>query len=314
MSGGHPGAGPAPTVSVVIPTYNAEAAVLDALASVVSQTYTDWEILVCDDGSTDGTRAVAERYLAAQEGARWRILSLERGGPAETRNRGVREARGEWIAFLDDDDGWAPQKLQRCMEAVGAGRLDVVGHSEAWVDDAGRSRPHHYSALFDASVHPLVSLMRANPFSTSALVVRRSALLEAGLFDPQLPSAEDYDLWIRLAMLPEIRIGFIDEVLGTYRLRAGSESSRIDRRMRALLTIGARYGDALAAVSRLGRLESWMFRSKTYFTSGLRLLRQGSPGRGAGLVAIGLLMWPFRFDWIRFAQRQRATRAVPAGS
>jgi hypothetical protein len=84
--------------------------------------------------------------------------------------------------------------------------------------------------------------------------------------------------------------------------------------MHALLMIGARYADAVAAASRLGRLEGWMFRSKTYFTSGLRLLRQGSLGRGVRLVATGLLMWPFRFDWIRFALRQRATRTVPAGS
>jgi hypothetical protein len=147
-------------------------------------------------------------------------------------------------------------------------------------------------------------------------VVRRERLLAAGLFDTTLPSAEDYDMWIRLAMLPGIRIGFIDEVLGTYALRAGSESSKVERRMRAMLAIGARYSAALASASPRGRLESWMFRAKVYFTTGVRYVASGSTVRGIGLIIAGLAMWPFRFDWLREAGRRLAARRAkltPAG-
>lgn len=299
-----------------MPAHDAERTIVAALESVVALSFRDWEIVLCDDASTDGTRAAAEACLARHGVAdRARVLALAHCGPSEARNAGIREARGEFVAFLDDDDTWEPAKLARCIEAIRAGSLDIVCHSEVWLDaDTGARQVRHYSALFDAGVHPLVSLMRNNPFSTSALVVRRAHLLEAGLFDPSLPSAEDYDLWIRLAMIPGVRIGFLDEALGTYLLRQGSESSKIDRRLRALLAIGERYAAPLAAASRYGRLEGWMFRGKTYFTSGIRYAQQGSRVRGGAMALRGLLMWPFRFDWVLFAVRQRLARRSAVGS
>ena len=304
-----------PRVSVVMPAHNAERTIVAAIESVVAQTFGDWEIVLCDDASTDGTRAAAEACFARHGVTRGRVLALAHCGPAEARNHGIRAARGEFVAFLDDDDTWEPAKLARCVEAIQAGGLDVVCHSEVWLDAGSGDRSvHHYSGLFDARVHPLVSLMRNNPFSTSALMARRAHLLAAGLFDPSLPSAEDYDLWIRLAMIPGIRIGFLDEALGTYLLRPGSESSKIDRRVRALLAIGERYAAPAAAASRLGALEPWMFRAKTYFTSGIRYAQQGSRARGAAMAAKGLLMWPFRFDFVLFAVRQRLARREALGS
>lgn len=294
----------APLVSVVVPAHNAERTIGEALASVAAQTFTDFELIVCDDGSSDGTRTIVESCIRDHGLVRSQVLKLAHCGPAEARNRGIQAARGEFVAFLDDDDSWHPEKLERCIEAL-LTPLDVVCHDESWLDEDGSARRRRYSELYDRSLKPLVSFMRNNPFSTSAVVVRRTHLLEAGPFDSSLPSAEDYDLWIRLAMVPGIRIGFIDEVLGTYRLRAGSESAGIDRRLRALLMIGERYAEPLAAASRLGRLEGWMYRGKTYFSSGVRYLQQGRRARGARLVATGLLMWPFRFDWLRFAVRQK---------
>jgi glycosyltransferase involved in cell wall biosynthesis len=302
--------GVVPAVSVIVPAYNAESTIVAALESVVAQTFDDWELIVCDDASTDDTRVVAESYLASRGVSRWRVLPLDHCGPSEARNRGLAAARGEWIAFLDDDDTWEPAKLARCVASLRGDSLDLVCHDEYWLDDTGGSRRRTYAALYDPDVPPLVSLMRNNPFSTSAVMVRRSRLQATGGFDASLPSAEDYDLWIRLVMIPDLRIGFIEEPLGTYRVRAGSESSAIERRLSALLMIGERYAAPLAAASRLGRLEVWIFRAKTYFTSGLRFVGQGQRGRGARLVALGLAMWPFRFDWVRFAVRQRLARSA----
>src|SRR5437868_9870856 len=148
-----------PTVSVVIPAHNASRTIVAALESVVAQSFGDWEIVLCDDASTDDTREVVAECLTRHDVARWRILALKPSGPAEARNAGIRASRGELVAFLDDDDTWEPEKLARCMDALRAGPLDVVCHSETWLDaDSGERRVRHYSALFDARVHPLVSL------------------------------------------------------------------------------------------------------------------------------------------------------------
>lgn len=294
-----------PRVSVVLPARNAEATIIPALKSVVRQTFRDWELIVCDDGSTDGTRQVAESFLSGKGVEAWRILALDHGGPSASRNAGIRSARGEFVAFLDDDDSWEPRKLERCVEVLMGTPLDIVCHEEYWVT-SDRRTIRRYSALYDSRLPPLVSLMRNNPFSTSAVVLRRSLFDAAGLFDTSLPSAEDYDMWIRLVMVPGVRIGFIEEPLGSYALRPGSESAATERRLQALLAIGRRYSENVRQASRLGRLEVWMFRARVYFTTGIRLLKQGRRARGAMLATAGLLMWPFRWDWVRFALRQTA--------
>jgi glycosyltransferase involved in cell wall biosynthesis len=300
----------APRVSVVIPTYNAAGYLIETLASVAAQTFVDYEVLVCDDGSTDDTPAVAESALRSLGVARWRVVRVNRRGAAGSRNAGIAAATGDLVAFLDDDDHWTADKLARSVAAMDAERLDLLCHSERWRDEDGSERVRHYSPLFDRSVPPVVSLMRNNPFSTSAVVVRRARLTEAGPFDETLPSAEDYDLWIRLALLPGIRIGFLDEPLGTYLVRSGSESSKIDRRLTALLAIGERYATPLAAAARWGALERWRYQAKTYFTSGLRFAQQGSVARGARLALLGFAMWPFRFDLVRHALRERVRRVA----
>lgn len=302
-----PAGAPLPRVSVVIPAYNAERTLPAALASVGAQGYRDFEVLVCDDASTDRTREVATEALRAGGVARWRVLALPKGNAAASRNHGIRAARGELVAFLDDDDSWEPTKLARSVAAIDAGPLDLLCHSEVWRSDDGAQRLRHYDELFDPNVPPVVSLFRNNPFSTSAVVVRRAHLLEAGLFDESLPSAEDYDLWIRLALIPGIRIGFLRETLGTYTLREGSESARIDRRLRALLAIGDRYAEPLARAAH-GGLERWRYVGKTYFTTGIRYAQQGRRGLGLGMALGGFLMWPFRHEWVLLALRERRRR------
>jgi glycosyltransferase involved in cell wall biosynthesis len=295
----------APRVSVVIPVYNAEDTLADALDSVLHQTYDDVEVIVCDDRSKDRSAQLAREALSAWAETRWRIEDAGGVGPGGARNMGIKAARGEYVAFLDDDDAWAPEKLALCVEELEGGALDLVCHSEVWKDEQGQKRVRRYRDLFDEKKKPVVSLFRNNPFSTSAVVVRRDRLLEAGLFDPALPSAEDYDLWIRLVLLPGFRVGFVDQPLGTYTLREGSESSSVDRRLTALLEIGRRYRSELLAASRWGRLEHWIFRARTLFTTGFRYFRQGRRAFGLGMAALGFLMWPFRVDWLILALKER---------
>ncbi len=297
-----------PRVSVVMPMFNAEATVVRALEGALAQTYEHLEIVVCDDGSRDRSRDLARDTLSVWDEDCWQVRDSGGIGPGGARNQGILASRGEYIAFLDDDDLWAPEKLEACVRELDGGPFDLVCHAEVWEGEDGNRRVRRYRDLFDESKGLFVSLMRNNPFSTSAVVVRKKHLEEAGLFDESLPSAEDYDLWLRLALLPGFRVGFIDEPLGTYALRTGSESSAIDRRFAALMEIGRRYRPQLSLVAKRGELEYWIFRARTLFTTGIRYAQQGRRRLGIWMALKGFLMWPFRADWALLALKERLRR------
>jgi glycosyltransferase involved in cell wall biosynthesis len=182
-----------PTVSVIIPTFNRAALLREALESVFVQSYTDYEVIVVDDGSTDETPQMIEEY-----GDRVRYLWQENRGAAEARNHGVSAARGEWVAFLDSDDMWHREKLACCLERP---RHDpgaaVVFHPMVEIDDAG-NRVRGRSKR--ASGGRILDSLFAHCFvHTPTVVVRRRVLQEMGGFDTELAVCEDYQLWLRIA-------------------------------------------------------------------------------------------------------------------
>jgi glycosyltransferase involved in cell wall biosynthesis len=194
-----------PRVSVIIPTYNRAAMVTEAVASVAAQTYRDLEILVVDDGSTDGTGAA----LAAWPQVRL-LRHATRRGVAAARNRGAAAARGEWLAFLDSDDLWLPDKLARQMayleERPG---LFLCQTDETWVRRGVRvNKPLSHRKAAGRIFLP--SLQRCL-ISPSAVILPRRLLSDHGGFDATLPAAEDYDLWLRLTWRHEV--GLVDEPL-----------------------------------------------------------------------------------------------------
>jgi hypothetical protein len=213
---------------------------------------------------------------------------------------------GEWVAFLDADDQWTDHKLARCLEAAQGQGWMVVTHAERWQREDGlEARTVRYRELVDPTIPLALSVYRQNPLSTSAVVLHRSVVEAAGRFDEALPSAEDYDFWLRVAMVPSLRAGFLDDVLGVYTLRAGSESSRVAARHEAMLIIGDRYAPAIRALAGAGRFERWRYRSRVRLASGVRYLRAGHPVRGVLLAAAGLVQWPFRGDLLRYFRARR---------
>lgn len=186
----------APAVSVIIPAYNAAGFVRRAVDSVLAQTCADFELLVVDDGSTDGTRDVLASY-----GAKLRVLAQPNGGPAAARNHGLRYAQGDYVAFLDADDHWLPQKLERQLQLMSA-RPDVGFCSTATsvVTEAGAPAGDWPCGVGSGPLPDLLFMRSAAVSgSTSGVLARRVLLMELGGFDVTLRGFEDPDLWIRLA-------------------------------------------------------------------------------------------------------------------
>jgi len=195
----------APLVSVIIPTYNRADLVAEALASVKAQTYRDFEIVVVDDGGTDGTCEV----LSA-----WREIRVlrhpGRRGVSAARNTGINAARGQWLAFLDSDDLWLPDKLARQMFWLeGQPELLICQTDETWVRRGVRvNKPLSHRKMAGRIFLPSLARCMISP---SAVILNRRLFEDHGGFDETLPAAEDYDLWLRLTWRYEV--GLVDEPL-----------------------------------------------------------------------------------------------------
>jgi glycosyltransferase involved in cell wall biosynthesis len=186
-------------VSIVIPVFNCEEVLAETLESVRAQTFRDFEVIMVDDGSTDGSATVARRFC--EKDSRFHLIQQANGGISAARNAGIEKARGEWIAFLDDDDIWFPEKLTRQMqlsrEDPRANFLFTNYHT--W--DGRRDLHLAYAAKKPLPEgDTLKQLIFGFVYLPSTVTVRRQALLDAGLFDVTLKmAAEDWDMWLRLA-------------------------------------------------------------------------------------------------------------------
>jgi len=176
------------SISVVIPAYNAEDTVSDAIESVFGQTYTVLEVIVVDDGSADGTaNLVSSRFPNV------RLLRVANGGPSEARNRGIALAKGNWIAFLDADDRWHPAKLEMQMAVVNQ-EVELVASD--WLRGGVFQLVPQSISVTPISYRDLLTM---NQFQTSTvLMTRRLAEVLHG-FDSAVDGAEDWDFWLRAA-------------------------------------------------------------------------------------------------------------------
>ena len=221
-----------PLVSIVIPTYNHAPMLQRALATVVEQTYQNWNAIVVNNFSTDNTLEV----VAAFNDPRIQCVNFRNHGViGASRNEGIALATGQYVAFLDSDDTWFPTKLEKCVEILESGS-DLVCHAEYWIDESGKSRLVAYGPSEAATHHNLI--YKGNRISTSATVVRTALLKEVHGFDvsPELISTEDYDLWIRLAAKSN-KFAFISEPLGEYHRHDNNVSANIEKHLAAELAI-----------------------------------------------------------------------------
>ena len=202
-----------PNVSVVIPTYNSGCYICEAIESVLAQDYQDFELIVVDDGSTDDTAARLARYEH-----RIQYIFQHNQERSTARNSGIKQATGQYIAFLDADDYWMPDKLRKQVALLdGHPRLALV-YSWAQTFYNDRTLPTILGKGFDSTegLKVFVGLALGKSLPTLTVVAKRDAIEQVGMFNQQVTIVEDWDLWLRIALRYEVDL--VPEVLAHYRL------------------------------------------------------------------------------------------------
>ena len=182
-----------PTVSVIIPTYNRGWVLAEAIDSVLSQEFSDYELIVVDDGSTDNTREVLGSY-----GRDITVLQQANRGVSAARNRGIAASQAPLVAFLDSDDLWLPPKLGRQVEFFKNNPEALICQTEEhWVRNGKRVNPKRRHQKISGMIFvPSLALCLVSP---SAVMIRKTLFDAVGPFDESLPACEDYDLWLRVS-------------------------------------------------------------------------------------------------------------------
>jgi len=213
-----------PQVSVVIPVYNGEAYLAEALDSVLAQTISDWELIIVNDGSSDGTAAILESY--AHRDPRIRVITQTNRGLAASRGRAVAAARGELVAFLDADDIWLPAKLERQTAAARQHPQCGIITCDALQFEGERVRTPSLKEWYQpGSGDVLEHLLFGNWIPPSAAMVRRAHLAALTTYDVPPPGyGEDWLMWMQITSVSPVY--FLDEVLVRRRIHAGAMSSQ----------------------------------------------------------------------------------------
>lgn len=239
-------------ISVIVPTYNRSQWLPQAIASVLHQTCTDFEIIIVDDGSTDSTKEAVTNLQCSK--VRYIRHETNRGSAA-SRNTGIGAAKGEFIAFLDDDDEWLPEKLKKQLdkfrtveEAVG-----IVYTGSSIVSARTGETIHTFTS--HSPEHKDVDFLRAITFATSVPLIRKYCFDDVGLFDEALPGAQDKDMWIRLAR--RYKFDYIPETLVKRYVHGEQITSDLKAKIEAKEKIYSKYYDVLLNHSEIMAHHLW---------------------------------------------------------
>jgi len=203
-------------ISVVCPTYNSENFIINTLKTVLYQTVPPFELIVSDDGSTDNTVSKVETFFKSCTGFHTHLIKNFHKGPGATRNAGILRAKGDWVAFLDSDDLWAAHKISEVCEAIRNHReANFIFHNEYYKKlDGTKTILHDFSTIYRRDEPLILQLWRSCMIHTSTVTCKKNLLINCGLFNEKLMSAQDWELWIRMS--PYIRFYHIGKILGTY--------------------------------------------------------------------------------------------------
>ncbi len=224
-----------PQVSVIMPAYNAEKTIESSIASVLNQSFSDWELLVINDGSNDATPALVEKYCLHD--SRVKILNLPKNaGLPNARNQGCLMAKGNFIAFLDSDDTWSADKLKMQLDfhrrepGIEISHTDFLAFNESGVVKRSFKRWLEPLKQKQGFIYPGVCYK--NPIGVLTVMASNRLLKEVGYFDTSLWTMEDQELWVRIAKAG-YKFGYLDKVLAQYRLSSVGITSKVGKYKRA---------------------------------------------------------------------------------
>jgi hypothetical protein len=265
---------PTPAVTVVIPAFQVSAYIAETLDSVLAQTWQDFEIVVVNDGSPD---TPALRTALAPYRDRLRYLEQAQGGPSKARNTAIAAARGEWLAFLDGDDLWAPTFLASQLAILGADPGAVLVWADSQPFGRGADGPTLMAREPPAAECDLAALLTGRcVVFTSTTVARREAVVAAGGFDERYHRSEDFDLWLRLALRGRLRSN--REVLGRRRLHLTNQSASPAAMLRAQIAVRQQFLASTPVDDEIRRLSAAADRrceAELALAEGHRLLAAG---------------------------------------
>lgn len=257
-------------ISVVIPTHNRADLLPRAIKSVQAQTYTDLEILIISDGSEDNTQEVVEEL--AKDDARIKFIEYfpARGGNV-ARNTGIENASGEYVAFLDDDDEFMPEKLEKQIAVMQSD--PQIGLVYTGVHIIYANEGVEYASVPKATGDLSSEILLDNIIgTTSTVMVRKELLLQAGGFDVQLRALQDFDLWIRICQL--CKVGFVPEEMINYYNYTGTKqvSALTNKYIESFAYINKKYNDMLNALPKEKQREK---KYNEYMLLGNKAMRNG---------------------------------------
>lgn len=253
-----------PTVSVITPCYNHGHYLPHAVNSILAQTFTGWEAVIVDDGSTDNTREVAAQFTDP----RIRYIYQENRGLSAARNAGIRAAQGQFLAFLDADDEWEERFLEVCVRAL-AGQVEMTAAVtlSRFIDENGAVLPRTGGQVVNATRFR-DRLLEGGFFPPNTVLIRAEAVHAVGLFDEELTSVEDWDLWLRITADGGNLLS-IAEPLARYRVSTGSMSTNAARMHANRMAVLAKHfgppaGDPSSWPAEKRRGYAFAYRSAAY--------------------------------------------------
>jgi len=223
-------------ISVIIPVYCGAATIDRTLASVAAQTIMPREIIVVDDGSNDGTEEKVKAWSRRFGTSKLIVLKQNHRGPGAARNKALSQASSEYVAFLDADDEWLPSKLEKSLAVIQQTNSNIVSHNYIMVS-SDKISCIDCSNSYKKNKNVFVGYFLRGYIATSTVVALKSILIAAGGFQTELPSGQDYELWLVALDLSEARFHIFDEPLTRYHVTANSISSKIALRQQCALDI-----------------------------------------------------------------------------
>ena len=276
-----------PLISVIIPVYNGETTIHETIQSVLNQTYSNFELLIINDGSTDKTLEVISSF----KDSRIQVFSYQNAGQGASRNRGLNQAKGEYVSFIDADDLWTVEKLEDQLTAMQQYPEAAVVYSWTdYVNELGEFISHAPQRFYQGNVYTRL-LLSDFIGSGSNVLIRKSAILELNGFDQSLPPAEDWDMWLRLAARYPFTVVPKPQIL--YRVSPHSSSFNVLKMEAASLQVIERA--MTQSPQPINHLKSIFLANRYKYLTWKTL--EGIPARKNSLIATRFLFSAIRYDF-----------------